>query len=121
MMLSIFSYSFIFRSNALTKEVKSFVYIKRARKNVRKLQRIVRRLVAFALLLLLALQQLLQLNQKPLLPKNHKVLFRLRSFCPQTAIKPQLTLFYMGGSNRSPPIDYRTPILVECPERADFS
>ena len=33
-----------------------------------------------------------------------------------------LTLFYMGGgSNRSPLIDYRIPILVECPKWADFS
>ena len=32
-----------------------------------------------------------------------------------------LTLFYMGGSNRSPPVDNRAPILVECPECAHFS
>ena len=33
-----------------------------------------------------------------------------------------LTLFYMGGgSKRSPPTDYRTAILLECPEWADFS
>ena len=51
--------------------------------------------------------------------KNHaaievyqRELFKMIKFNP---------ILHGGGSNRSPPIDYCTPILMECPEWTDFS